>query len=284
MTEAEKLQYYRYHNENLIHLKFSFAEIKRQILDNFRNVNSSSQLVYALNSNSSDYIEAKKLETTYSRLLSGIQVCITEENLKRLVYEPKAFNSIQIDEILNQTSLNIKWELAFKIGFCNAFELTQPGNPSCRNFRISRQRNNLGDELCNKYSLLKNVIDQNLLPNFRVRNKILHGEWINAFEPPNSKIFSTNYSEIINNETLPIINHRLNIANSFYNLIVDLVRFNSDAFKLNSLETPFEYFYNKYMQKISEEATKINQNQYTKYVENIIKKTIIGIQKKSVSI
>jgi hypothetical protein len=59
-------------------------------------------------------------------------------------------------------------------------------------------------------------------------------------------------------------------------MIVDMGRFKSNAFALDSIQTPFEYFYKDYMKKIRFEVTKINSPDLDEFIQEIIARATRG--------
>src|SRR5690606_7120476 len=125
---------------------------------------------------------------------------------------------------------------------------------TCDTVRIERERRNLGDELVDYYLELRDIIADNLVPNFLIRNKVQHGEWEYAFKPRYSAEFSQDITDKINKENIVTTTSRYILVNAIYQMIVDLGRFRSNSFALDSMLTPFEYFYKDYIKKINFEV------------------------------
>ncbi len=271
MTNQEINQYFSYHNENIKLLKIGFDNIRNQIKELYKLKDNSDNYIYSLNQVNPEKIKLRKTEKALSRVLSGIQVSWAEESLKRLLYENDLFNKNQRNHILNK-SADQKWLETIKIIFCIAYDLVPNGNDICSGVNIRNERRNLGSELVNQYHELRRIITEYLTPNFQLRNKVQHGEWEYAFTSPISKDFSQNLTNRINNENVVVITSRFVLVNSFYNLIVDLGRFKSDSFAIDSITTPFEYFYANYMKKIRFEVNKIMNSDIENFILNIVEK------------
>lgn len=276
MTDQEIKQYFDYHNKNIKLLKIGFETIRDQIKELYKSKNGLEEYIYSFNQLNPEKLRIQKTEKALSRILSGIQVSWAEESLKRLLYESSLFNETQRNFILNKPA-DQKWLESLKIIFCIAYDLVPIGNDVCENVNIKRERRNLGTELVNQYLELKKIITQHLMPNFQLRNKIQHGEWEYAFTSPISKEFSQDLTNRVNQENLIVITSRFVLVNSFYNLIVDLGRFKSDSFAIDSITTPFEYFYKDYLKKIKFEVTKINNSDIEKFILEIIEKEKRGL-------
>ena len=252
MTPSETRKYFDYHNSNMRSLKIGYDEMRDQIKSFYKSTDKSGILIYSLDDSDVKKINLRKKERSFSRILSGIQVSRAEESLKRLLYELDLFNDTQRNYILKKPLIE-KWLETFKI----VYDLMPANDDICSQININVERNNLGNELVEKYFLLRKIISENLTPNFAIRNKVQHGEWEFAFEPPISEAFSQRLTDKINQENIITTTSRYVIVNSVYNLIVDLGRFRSDSFALDSMTTPFEYFFEKYLKKIKFEIEKI---------------------------
>lgn len=258
-------------------LKIGYDEMRNQIKLFYTSTDKDGNLIYLLENSDINKIELRKKEQAFSRILSGIQVSWAEESLKRLLYEKDLFTDTQRNYILKKPLIE-KWLETFKIVFCIAYDLMPINDEFCSLVDIKQERNNLGSELVEQYKLLRKIISKNLTPNFAIRNKVQHGEWEYAFEAPISEIFSQNLTDKINRENIITTSSRYLIVNSVYNLIVDLGRFKSDSFKLDSITTPFEYFYEKYLKKINFEIEKIQYCDLEKFIDDIVQKELRGLE------
>lgn len=277
MNQQEVRQYFDYHNSNIKSLKIGYDEIRNQIKSFYKIADKNGTLIYSLNDVDVKKVELREKEKSFSRILSGIQVSWAEESLKRLLYEKNLLNNTQRNYILNKP-LDQKWLETFKIVYCIAYDLVPNNNDICNGVKIKRERNNLGHELVEQYLCLRKIITNHLIPNFGIRNKVQHGEWVFGFAPPISENFSQNWTDKINKENIITTTSRYTIVNAVYNLIVDLGRFKSDSFALDSITTPFEFFFGDYMEKINFEVDKIKTCDLEKFIDEIVKKEIRGIE------
>ena len=71
---------------------------------------------------------------------------------------------------------------------------------------------------------------------------------------------------------------RYTLVNAIYQMIVDLGRFKSNSFALDSMLTPFEYFYNDYIKKINFEVSKINTSNLNDFITDLVDKEKRGQQ------
>lgn len=277
MTQNEIRQYFDYHNSNMRSLKIGYNEIRNQIKLFYKTVDKNGDLIYNLENDNIKKNKIRQKEKSFSRILSGIQVSWAEESLKRLLYEKDLLNDFQRNYILKKPLIE-KWLETFKIVFCIAYDLIPTNDDFCSKVNIKKERHNLGNKLVQQYLQLRKIISNNLTPTFAIRNKVQHGEWEFTFEPPISEVFSQKLTDKINKENIITTTSRYVIVNSVYNMIVDLGRFKSDSFKLNSITTPFEYFYNKSIKKINFEITKIENCDLELFIDEIVQKQIRGIE------
>lgn len=226
MTNLEVELYFQYHNANIKALKIGFDEIRNQIKRLYRKtLNGSDQLIYNLPDNDIEKIKSREVEKSLSRILSGIQVSWAEESIKRLLYERNLLSETQREYLIERPALDQRWISSLKIVFCIAYDLIPPADELCKTVDIRREKNNLGDKLIDQYFTLRGIINQHLTPNFSIRNKVQHGEWIYAFRPPCSKEFSQEVTDKINYENIITTTSRYTLVNALYQMMVDLGRF-----------------------------------------------------------
>lgn len=278
MTEQEIEQYFIYHNENINLLKIGFDNIRDQIKTNYKSKNKDGNYIYSLKDTDQEKIKIRKIEKALSRVLSGIQVSWAEESIKRLLYEKALFTDRQREYLLERPALDQRWYSTLKIVFSIAYDLVPTSDETCDTVTIERERRNLGDELVDHYLELRDIITYNLVPNFSIRNKVQHGEWEYAFKPKYSAEFSQDITDKINKENIVTTTSRYTLVNAIYQMIVDLGRFKSNSFALDSMLTPFEYFYNGYIKKINFEVVKINTSNLDDFINDIVEKEIRGQQ------
>ncbi len=278
MTPSEIEQYFIYHNSNMKSLKIGYDEIRNQIKVLYKSSSKDGLHFYNLDDNNPIKIEIRKKEKSFSRILSGIQVSWAEESIKRLLYERNLLTDSQRDYLLERPALDQRWYKSLKIIFCVAYDLVPIDDKICEHVNLKRERNNLGDEIIDQYLTLKKIITNHLVPNFSIRNKVQHGEWEFAFKPSHSKEFSQTLTTKINKENIITTTSRYTLVNALYQMMVDLGRFKSDSFALDSITTPFEYFYKDYMRKITFEIDKILNCDLDKFINDIVQKEIRGIE------
>ena len=280
MTSTEIDNYFHFHNSNMRLLKIGFEEIRTQIKILHLKNNKHNEFIYCLEDSNSEKIEIRKKEKSLSRILSGIQVSWAEESIKRLFYEKNLLTETQREYLLEQP-LEQKWYKTLKIIFCIAYDLVPVGDEICSTIKIKNQKRNLGIELVSHYFELRKIITEYLVPNFAIRNKVQHGEWAYAFRPSYSKEYSQEHTDMLNKENLVTTTSRFTLVNTFYQMIVDMGRFKSNSFAIDSILTPFEYFYQKNILKIKFETSKIKNSEIDNYILLRIQKVERGIEYKT---
>lgn len=278
MSAQEIEQYFQYHNANIKLLKIGFDQIRNQIKNLYKTKDKNSDFIFLLVDTNLENIELRQIEKSLYRILSGIQVSWAEESIKRLLYEKNLLTEGQRTYLLEQAALDQRWYKALKIIFCIAYDLVPAADETCDTLRIERERRNLGNELVDQYLEMRDIITNHLVPNFSIRNKVQHGEWEFAFKPKHSAEFSQDITNKINNENIVTTTSRYTLVNAFYQMIVDLGRFKSNRFALNSMLTPFEYFYNSYIRKIEFEVDKISNPNLDVFIREKLQKEIRGQQ------
>ncbi len=278
MTHQEIEQYFQYHNANMQLLKIGFDTVRDQIKSLYYTTDINDLHTFSLADTDPAKKQIKLAEKSLSRILSGIQVSWAEESIKRLLYEKNLFTDTQRDYLIQISSLDQKWYATLKIVFSIAYDLVPSGDEICDTVKIKKEKKNLGDELVAQYFELRDIITKFLVPNFSIRNKVQHGEWVYAFKPKYSAEFSQRLTDKINHENLITTTSRYTLVNAFYQMIVDMGRFKSNTFALDSMQTPFEYFYKNNMKKIRFEVSKIKTPMMDEYIQDIVDKEIRGRQ------
>ncbi len=276
MTAQDIEQYFQYHNSNIKLLKIGFDQIRSQIKTLYRTRDKDGNFIFLLADTDNEKLQIRKVEKALYRVISGIQVSWAEESIKRLLYEKNLLTDGQRTYLLEQPALDQRWYTALKVIFCIAYDLVPTADETCNTVRIERERRNLGDELVDHYLELRDIISDHLVPNFSIRNKVQHGEWEFAFKPKYSAEFSQDLTDKVNHENIVTTTSRYTLVNAFYQMIVDLGRFKSNSFALNSMLTPFEYFYQHYIRKINFEVNKIANPGLDTYIDEMLQKEIRG--------
>lgn len=277
LTATDKKKYFRYHNQNKKSLENAIRLIKTDIKNSYKKELTDNQYILKTGTARKEKIQLLTDIRSYNRILFGLMVSWSDESIRRLYYESNVFSDVQIDYLMGARALEQKWSLALKIAFCKAYNIIPTGNDTCQGLtHNSPVFQGLDSNLLNKYIKVKDLIDDFLIPSFNIRNKVQHGEWIYAFQSPDSKQFDRNLTTKIFKENIVTISSRMTIFNSVYQMIIDLARFNSGSFKIDSNTTPFEFFYSKHLKKVEHEIEKINNPKLSDYVNSLIVKSEKG--------
>ncbi|WEA01837.1 hypothetical protein [Mucilaginibacter sp. SJ] len=259
-------------------LKIGFDQIRDQIKSLYHSKDKAGNYVFKLHDADRSKIAARETETALFRILSGIQVSWAEESIKRIFYEKDLFTDAQRTYLIRQGELGQKWYKTLDVVFCIAYGLVPAGDETCKSVNIRLQRRQLGSTLVNQYLHLREIITRHLMPNFAIRNKVQHGEWLYGFKPSFSEVFSQDITDQLQRENIVTTTSRFTLVNAFYQMIVDMGRFKSGAFALDPNITPFEYFYPHYIRKIDFEVKKINTPELDAYIDEMIDREIRGQQ------
>lgn len=270
MTPQEKAKFHKLHHLNRKSLENAIELIKEDIRNAYRKEKNSNYIIHLPFTSP---IRMKLLDDirSYNRLLLGLMVSWSDESIRRLYFEPNMFTDTQIDYLYGMP-LQDKWKMALKISFCKAYSLVPVDDENCRTISSSHMRRVINPDLYSKYKELSLMIGNFLIPAFNIRNKVQHGEWIAAFNSPDSKMYDLELTKNIFKENIVTISSRIVIFNSIYQMITDLARFTSNNFKPDPTTTPFEYFYNIYIKKIEQEIKTIKTPKLNLYYNTLISK------------
>lgn len=258
MTDKEK--YYKWHQENVLAIEeglgFVMGNIKNGIIQEH------------LAKSTGERKKAKRYVLIQSRILSGLIVSWSEEIIKRLFYEPNAFSEIQIQK-LHELNLQQKWEFALKTAFCNAYNLRNPSGQPLYNGIDIENHTSVSRTARDRFRHIMNLINDELLPAINIRNKVQHGEWIKAFNPPNSLSFSPNLTGEINRENIVVLQTKINQFQAIYQLIHDLAA--------GSNASTFERDFDRNYKRIESNRQLLRIRTVEKYKQDIIGRYERGI-------
>lgn len=213
-----------------------------------------------------------------NRIQMGNIISWSESIIKRLLFEPNAFEEEQIELIINQRSLEGKWRLCLRQAFIKAFNLGtyNSANPNYDGIHIN-SLSPITSTLVSKYNHVKNSISIDLVPNIDLRNKIQHGEWENAFKKPEPlsglgtiPLYNVNLSNQLNSLNILLLKNKVNNLKALYKLIKDLATFKKyGQFKLDHSSNPFEYFFNQNLDRINQNRRLASEIDYQLYKSNM---------------
>lgn len=182
----------------------------------------------------------------YTKILAYLINCWAEVRIIKLVYEKNAFTDSEITKIIGQQSLNDKWKQSLEIA-CS------------RNFYVNST----------KYSMLLDIIDNQLLPSAQIRNKLAHGQWKFTFNSDLQNI-NQDLTNKIRADNILKIQLRYKIFKNLSQLIHDLV------ISTSTFDRDFEDNF----RKIEEKKHQMSNRKYDVYVNNLVAKRIEGQNKK----
>jgi hypothetical protein len=257
---------YKFHQENVLALDEGLDDISANIKNGIvRKHLAKSQ---------PEIKKAKRYVLIQMRILSGLTVSWSEVIIKRLYYEPNAYTDLQIEK-LHGLNLQQKWEFALKVAFCKAYNIRNPNiftNPLFNGIEIETQTT-ISRTARNRYKDIMNLIKDELLPAINIRNKVQHGEWIKAFEPPNSLTFSPDLTRDINKENIVSLQTKINQFRAIYQLIHDLA-----VSKEGNNATTFERDFDKNYDRIESNRRLFRKRKPIEYEKDLIGRYERGVE------
>lgn len=188
----------------------------------------------------------------YTKILAYLINCWVDVRIIKLVYEKNAFNDSEMTQIIGQRSLNDKWKTSLEIAYRKSFHI--PNHTQINDTR---------------YSMLLDIIDNQLLPSAQIRNRLAHGQWKFAFTNSLQNI-NPNLTNKIRDDNILQIQLRHKIFKNLSQLIHDLV-----------VSTPtFDRDFSDNFNKIEEKKHQMTNKKYEIYVNTLIEKRIKGQNKK----
>ena len=188
----------------------------------------------------------------YTKILAYLINCWAEVRIIKLVYEKNAFTDSEITHIIGKKSLNDKWKRSLETAYRKSFQISS-----------DTQINDA------KYSMLLDIIDNQLLPSAQIRNRLAHGQWRFAFTS-NLQNINDGLTNDIKNDNILKIQLRHKIFKDLSQLVHDL-----------AVSTPtFERDFNNHFRKIEEKKHQMNNRKYEAYVNTLVAKKIKGQKKK----
>lgn len=188
----------------------------------------------------------------YTKILAYLINCWADVRIIKLVYEKNAFNDSEMTQIIGQRSLNDKWKTSLEIAYRKSFPI--PNDTQINDTR---------------YSMLLDIIDNQLLPSAQIRNRLAHGQWKFAFTNSLQNI-NQDLTNKIRDDNILQIQLRHKIFKNLSQLIHDLV-----------VSTPtFDRDFSDNFNKIEEKKHQMTNKKYEIYVNTLIAKRIKGQNKK----
>jgi len=181
-----------------------------------------------------------------------------EVRVLKLIYETDAFSDIEKQKIIQTNSLNNRWEVALTIAFCKAYNIPDHKKIGKANYtpRI-------------RYYALLDLINDDLLKSYQLRNRIAHGQWKYAF---NNDLLDINrdLTGELRQENIVKLQLKLKMFISLAQIIHDL-----------AVSTPtFERDFDTNYKKIEEQKRNFHNRSYEDYKQKMIEKRKRGLLKR----
>ncbi len=253
----------KYHHENVKILEDAIEQIQS---------NLRSEFVKEYYAQRNEKQKIKRKIAIYTRIVSGLVVSWCEEIIKRLYHENNAFTEEQI-EILHTHNLQQKWEIAFKIAFCKAYNVRNPLSSPIYKDIDPLQATNVSRSAKDKYQNVRSLIEVELLPAFNLRNKVQHGEWLKAFEPPNSLNFSPELTANVNKENIIMLQTKINQFKAVYQMIHDLA-----VFKQGNNTVTFERDFDDNYERIESNRRHLTNRKLRDYQQDLVGRRERGLR------
>lgn len=261
MIDRKKM--YKYHQENVLALqqgiKYTLENIKEGIIKKHLSKTSYENKKY------------KKYILIQKRILSGLIISWSENIIKRLFYEPNTFSDSQI-QMLHKHKPRQQWKYALQIAYCKAYDINVDYSRPLYKVDIVAQTN-VPRTARHKYNDIYKLIKDEIIPAMDIRNKVQHGEWFKAFEPPNSLVLSQKFTQAVNKENIIILQTRINQFKTIYQLIHDLA-----VSKDNNRRRTFERDFDKNYDRIESNRRLAQIRTERQYFNDIIGRYERGIE------
>lgn len=189
-TDAEL---YRFHCANLRALEEAFRGVQLTVRRAIRQGND--KLVFANTS-----------------LLAFLLATWVEVRLHKLLYEPTGFGAADRERILKPLTLYGRWRRALIVATKRAYGLSIRG-------RLAEDT--IPKTAFDRYSTLRNTLDEEIRPLLEVRNKLAHGQWKYPLNAKSSDV-SRNTSKVIRTQNISQLQYKQTIVKALAAAIHDL--------------------------------------------------------------
>jgi len=213
-----------------------------------------------------DYISIEQEYNVYvyTKILSHLINTWAEVRILKLIYEHDAFQQTEISSILNCNTLEEKWTMALNYAFMKSYsisdinkilDISTPYTPRTR------------------YMALIDIIHNELLESYQVRNRIAHGQWKYAFNKELTGI-NSDLTRKIRTENILMLQYKLSMFKSLAQIIHDL------AISKPTFERDFDTNYNN----IERQKKYYHNHDYQDYVKKRVEKKKRGIARRKANI
>ena len=224
--------------------------------------------------------EEKENVFSYNKILSHLVTAWLEIRLYKLIHEPQGFNDIDIRLIETTSKAEERWTVALEIALCKVYKLkytkqvtVKKENGTSENQLVVNIPKNLASKLPftikAQYEELKKLITKDLKAAIEIRNKIAHGQWEFPFNMEMTKISSTAFKNL-KDENIVKIQLRIEI---FKNLSL-LIHY------LNVSPNAFDKHFDKLYKIIESNQQNYKNRDYEKYKIRQVEKYKRGLIKR----
>jgi hypothetical protein len=277
MDKALKKDSYDKHHKNIKLIEHSINLLQK-------NIKNTYIQEYEIEQSSKSLVLKKQIKEKFSldrdaylKILLGVITSWSEELIKRLLFENNAFKSEQIIKIHLLQDARQKWQMTFKVAFCNAFLTYSASDPLYKKISNPENEKKIKRSLRIKFLDTTDLIKDEIFPVIDLRNKVQHGEWLFAFEPPHSIKFDGPLTGKIRKENIRTIQTKINDIETLYKMIKDVATYNGTKdFKLGKKTNPYEYFFNQNYERIEFNKENLKNLTEKKYRQSLIEKYANG--------
>jgi hypothetical protein len=183
--------------------------------------------------------EERDDEFSYNKIFSHLVTAWLEVRLYKLIHEPQGFNDTDVRLIETTSKAEERWTVALEIALCKVYKLkytkqiiVTKENGTTENQILINIPKNLASKLPftikARYEELKKLITKDLKTAIEIRNKIAHGQWEFPFNMEMTKISSTAFKNL-KDENIVKIQLRMEIFKNL-SLLIHYLNVSPDAF------------------------------------------------------
>lgn len=238
ITDQKKL--YRFHVTNIHSIEIAM-----------KNVALATRTAISEENNT----RVKSFVSLYALLLGAW----AETRLSKLLYENKGLTDNQRNLVNSESTQLDKWLRIIEVAFRKHYKIPKaPLNNSNLPFTANA-----------RYTILKQILENDLRNVIEIRNKLAHGQWIYPLNNEGTAIEQRKYQQL-NNENLSSLQYKKALITSLADIVHDLVV---------SLPT-FERDFDRNYKKITSTRTNLQKRSYQKYVAQLVSKRSRGLQRR----
>jgi len=180
-----------------------------------------------------------------------------ETRLRKLLYENNGLSVSERKAVVGQPTQLDQWLKVIELALRKHYNVpTAPLNNQNLPFTANA-----------RYSVLKQILEQDLRNVIEIRNKLAHGQWVYPLNNEGTDIEQEKYQKL-NSENLPSLQYKKALLTSLSDIVHDLVV---------SLPT-FERDFDRNYKKITTTRSNLKNRSYEKYAKQLMEKRNRGIQ------